>query len=74
MQTAITATASTDDILVYGDFSQFAIVDRIGASVQFNPMVIDPTTARPIDNVGWYFRWRVGSDVLVANAFRLARA
>ena len=29
---------------VYGDFSQYAIVDRIGMSVMYEPMVKDPTT------------------------------
>ena len=73
LASGFTATASSDDILVYGDFNEFAIVDRVGATVQFNPMVVDPTTGRPIDNVGWYFRWRVGAGCLVANAFRLLR-
>jgi len=57
-------------LAVYGDFSQYAIVDRIGMSVMYESMVKDPTTARPTGQGGWFAFWRVGADALVPGAFR----
>lgn len=66
--------ASTDnDIMLLGDFSNFLIVDRIGMTVQYEPLV-KGANQRPTGEVGWFAHWRVGSDVLVADAFRLLRA
>jgi HK97 family phage major capsid protein len=62
-------TAATK-LAVYGDFKQYAIVDRIGMSVMYEPMVKDPTTARPTGQGGWFAFWRVGADALVPGAFR----
>jgi HK97 family phage major capsid protein len=64
------ATTATTKLAVYGDFSQYAIVDRIGMSVMYEPMVKDPTTARPTGSGGWFAFWRVGGDALVPGAFR----
>lgn len=66
------ATASTDDILVLGDFNKFLIVDRIGMEVVYNPLVMGANN-RPTGEVGWAAFWRVGSDCLDANAFRMLR-
>jgi HK97 family phage major capsid protein len=70
---AYTGAAAGQLIAVYGDFNQFAIVDRIGMSVMYEPMVKDPTTARPTGQGGWFAFWRVGSDALVPGAFRVMK-
>jgi HK97 family phage major capsid protein len=57
-------------VAVYGDFQQYAIVDRIGMSVMYEPMVKDITTGRPTGQGGWFAFWRVGADALVPGAFR----
>lgn len=57
-------------VAVYGDFRQYAIVDRIGMSVMYEPMVKDITTGRPTGQGGWFAFWRVGADALVPGAFR----
>lgn len=57
-------------VAVYGDFSQYAIVDRIGMSVLYEPMVKDFSTTRPTGQGGWFAFWRVGADALVPGAFR----
>jgi len=73
MQSTIsTATASNDDLVVLGDFSQFYIVDRIGMSVAYNPLVLG-ANRRPTGEVGWAAFWRVGSRTVNADAFRLLR-
>lgn len=64
------AVTTGTKLAVYGDFSQYAIVDRIGMSVMYEPMVKDPTTSRPTGQGGWFAFWRVGADVLVPGAFR----
>lgn len=57
--------------LLAGDFSKYFIVDRIGMSVQYNPMVMGKTNNRPTGEAGWFAFWRVGADVADPDAFRL---
>jgi HK97 family phage major capsid protein len=70
---AYTGAAAGQLVAVYGDFNQYAIVDRIGMSVMYEPMVKDPTTARPTGQGGWFAFWRVGADALVPGAFRVMK-
>ncbi len=67
------ATASVDNIMVVGDFRQFYIVDRIGMSVAYNPMVLG-SNRRPTGEVGWAAWWRVGAQTVNADAFRVLQA
>lgn len=62
-------TALTSAALVFGDMSKFYVVDRIGSTMLFDPLV-KGTGATPTGNQGWFYYWRVGSDVAAANAFR----
>lgn len=64
------AGAAGSLVAVYGDFQQYAIVDRIGMSVMYEPMVKDQATGRPTGQGGWFAFWRVGADALVPGAFR----
>ena len=57
-------------ILLLGDFSRYVIVDRIGMTVQHEPMVTGSNN-RPTGEVGWFAYWRVGGDVVDPNAFRM---
>lgn len=58
---------------VFGDWSKFYIVDRIGSTMLFDPLLKSAGTANmPTGNQGWFYYWRVGSDVAAANAFRWA--
>jgi HK97 family phage major capsid protein len=67
-----TVLASTANILLAGDFSQYYIVDRIGMSVIYDPLVkTTGSGAAPTGQAGWYAHWRVGADVVNADAFRL---
>lgn len=70
---AYTAAAAGQLPIVYGDFAQYAIVDRIGMSVMYEPMVKDPTSGRPTGQGGWFAFWRVGADALVPGAFRVMK-
>nr|WP_052479106.1 phage major capsid protein [Kibdelosporangium sp. MJ126-NF4]CEL22155.1 Phage major capsid protein [Kibdelosporangium sp. MJ126-NF4]CTQ92936.1 hypothetical protein [Kibdelosporangium sp. MJ126-NF4]CTQ95571.1 Phage major capsid protein [Kibdelosporangium sp. MJ126-NF4] len=75
LETAGSATgAGTDDVLLYGDFQHFVIVDRIGTSLELIPNLLDPNTGRPTAQRGAMLWFRTGSDVVVDNAFRLLTA
>jgi len=65
------ATNATNSMLVYGDFSQFVIVDKMGATIEFIPHLFGTTNSRPIGARGWYLHFRNGSKMILPNAFRL---
>ena len=55
--------------LIFGDFSRFVIVDRIGMNLELLPHLLG-ANRRPTGERGLYAYWRVGSKVVDANAFR----
>jgi HK97 family phage major capsid protein len=63
-------SAVANSILICGDFQQYLIVDRVGMTVAYEPLV-KGANGRPTGEVGWYAFWRVGANVLVPNAFRV---
>ena len=63
-------TTTGSKILVAGDFDKFQIVDRVGMTVLFEPLLQDQATGRPAGQGGWFAYWRVGSDALDPTAFR----
>jgi HK97 family phage major capsid protein len=71
MAGALATTGTAHNVLILGNFSQgYYIVDRIGMSVAYNPLVIG-TNRRPTGEVGWFAFWRTGGAVINADAFRL---
>lgn len=64
------AAAGTPNPIVYGDFQQFVIVDRIGTTVELIPHLVG-TNRRPTGQRGLWMWRRVGSDVVVDSAFRM---
>lgn len=68
--------ASESLILVYGDFSNYVIADRIGMTVEFIPHLFRQTTAgsgfgQPTGQRGWYAYYRVGADSVNDAGFRV---
>jgi HK97 family phage major capsid protein len=64
-------TAVGSAVAIFGDFSKFYIVDRIGATMLFDPMLKGAGTGNiPTGTQGWFYYWRVGSGVAAQNAFR----
>jgi len=49
-------------VLVYGDWSNYVIFDRIGMSVELIPHVFGTTNNYPTGQRGLYAHWRVGAD------------
>jgi HK97 family phage major capsid protein len=58
---------------IFGDFRQFIIVDRVGVSMIYEPLIKDQATARPTGQAGWYMFWRFGSQISTVNAFRVMK-
>ena len=59
-----------DEIMLFGDFRNFLIVDRVGMSVELVPHVFG-ANQRPTGQRGLYAFWRNSSKVLVDKAFAL---
>lgn len=65
-------TTANDNEIVYGDFSNFVIVDKPGSmSVEFIPHLFNTANNLPDGRRGWYAHWRNGSDSVNDLAFRL---
>lgn len=65
-------SGSNDDVLVLGDFKQYYIVDRVGTTMIYNPLVLG-SNRRPTGEVGWFAFFRTGADTVNADAFRYLR-
>ena len=64
--------ATTNDyILVFGDFDNYVIADRIGMTVEFIPHLFHTANNLPSGQRGWWAHYRVGADVVNNGAFRL---
>ena len=70
--TTATGTGTGSAVLVYGDWSKFYVVDRVGTSMIYEPMITGTgaNANLPTGQAGWFYYWRAGSDVATANAFR----
>lgn len=65
-------TTTGAEPLLFGSFRQFVVVDRLGLSTEFVPMLFD-TNGAPLGRRGIYARWRNDTGIVVQNAFRLLR-
>ncbi|MFC7892688.1 phage major capsid protein [Streptomyces sp. NPDC057381] len=65
-----TPSAASAKPLIVGDFRQFYIIDRVGMTMVYEPLV-KGANGRPTGEAGWFCYWRVGSDVVNPDAFRL---
>lgn len=57
--------------LIYGDFENYVIADRIGMTVEFIPHLLHTSNNRPSGQRGWYAHYRVGADSVNDGAFRI---
>lgn len=68
---AMTSTTTTGSRnLLYGDFSNYVIADRVGMTVEFIPHLVG-ANRRPTGQRGWYAYYRVGADSVNDGAFRM---
>jgi len=64
-------TTTGSKALLYGDFkSGYVIVDRLGSTLELVPHLVG-ANRRPTGQRGALLWYRVGADVVVANAFRM---
>lgn len=68
--TSTAATGSGGVVGIYGDWSQFVIVDRVGVSMLYEPMIKGTAGSIPTGQAGWYMFWRTGSGVATSAAFK----
>jgi HK97 family phage major capsid protein len=69
--TSVLGTYTTGNkVLAYLDASQYFIVDRVGMSVLYDPVVLG-ANRRPTGQGAWYAFWRTGADASTATAIRV---
>jgi HK97 family phage major capsid protein len=65
-------TTTVDNLLVYGDFSSYVIVDKPGStSIEFIPHLFNTSNNLPDGRRAWYMHFRNGADSVNDLAFRL---
>lgn len=65
-------TTVRDNEIVFGDFSNYIVVDKPGSTaMQYIPYLTSTTTNLPNGNSGWLLQWREGADSVNDVAFRL---
>jgi HK97 family phage major capsid protein len=71
MDGVINAAATENNyVLVYGDFSQYFIIDRIGTTIEIIPNLMG-ANYRPTGSRGAFLWLRTGGNVSTINAFRM---
>jgi HK97 family phage major capsid protein len=68
-----TSLTTGQNVLLYGDFRRYVIVDRIGFNTEFIPNLFDTSTGRPTGQRGVFSYWRTGANTVDANAFRILK-
>lgn len=69
--TSIVGTFTTGNkVLAFLDARQYYIVDRVGMSVLYDPVVLG-ANRRPTGQGAWYAFWRTGADVSTTSAVRV---
>ncbi|HEY9495908.1 MAG TPA: phage major capsid protein [Intrasporangium sp.] len=72
MDGTVTTTGATSNfILVFGNFQNYVIADRIGMTVEFIPHLFHVTNNRPSGQRGWFAYYRTGADSVNDGAFRM---
>jgi len=65
-------TSANDNVLVFGDFSNYVIVDKPGSfAVEYIPHLFNTSNNLPDGRRGWYAYWRTGADSVNDSAFRV---
>lgn len=69
---SVSQTTTVDNLAVFGDFSNFLIVDKPGStSIEFIPHLFNTSNNLPDGRRAWYMHFRNGSDSINDLAFRL---
>jgi HK97 family phage major capsid protein len=69
---SVQQTTTIDNLVVFGDFSNYVIVDKPGStSVEFIPHMFNVSNNLPDGRRAWYMHFRNGADSVNDLAFRL---
>lgn len=68
--TTTAVTGSGGVALAYADWKQMIVVDRVGVSMLYEPMVKGTAGSIPTGQAGWYMFWRTGSGIAASGAFK----
>jgi HK97 family phage major capsid protein len=69
---AVATTTVRDNRIVFGDFSNYVIVDKPGSTaIQYIPTLFNTSNNLPDGRSGWYMTFRSGADSVNDVAFRL---
>jgi HK97 family phage major capsid protein len=72
--TTMSATKASNSLeAIFGDFGQYIIVDRVGVSMIYEPMVKATGSSLPSGQAGWFMFWRVGANLSTVNGFRVMK-
>lgn len=74
MDSTLDVTVGNDNILVFGEFQNYVVADRVGTTVEFIPHLFALGNNRPSGQRGWYAYARVGADSVNDGAFRVLQA
>ena len=70
----MTGTITTDaQVLVFGDFQNYVVADRIGTTIEFIPHLFATGNNRPSGQRGWYAYYRVGAESVNDGAFSMLK-
>ena len=70
----MSATLSVGSLeAIFGDFSQYIIVDRVGVSMVYEPLVKGTGGILPAGQAGWFMFWRVGANLSTVQGFRVLK-
>lgn len=67
-----TVGTGTNNNIVFGDFSNYVIADRLGLSVELIPNLFATGNNRPSGQRGWLAHWRVDGESVNDTAFILS--
>ncbi|TDB88373.1 phage major capsid protein [Actinomadura sp. KC216] len=67
------ALTTGNKILVFGDFRNYVIADRVGMTVEFIPHLFHTANNRPSGQRGWFASYRTGADSVNDGAFRMLK-
>lgn len=69
---ATATTTAKDNEIVFGDFTNYVIVDKPGSfAVEYIPHLFNTANNLPDGRRGWYAHWRTGADSVNDLAFRV---
>lgn len=72
MDSSITTSGAVSNfVLVFGDFRNYVIYDRVGFNLEFIPHLFHTSNNLPSGQRGWFAYWRVGADSVNDDAFRM---